>query len=67
MIATGLRADGHRYVLGADIGDSENETFWTQFLRSLKDRNLAGVRLVVSHALAGLEAAIRRVMPCATS
>lgn len=61
VIATGLRADGHREVLGVDIGDSENETFWTEFLRNLKDRGLAGVRLVISDAHAGLKAAIRRV------
>ena len=61
VIATGLRADGYREVLGVDVGDSENETFWTEFLRSLKDRNLSGVRLVISDAHAGLKAAIRRV------
>ncbi|HGG56462.1 MAG TPA: IS256 family transposase [Nannocystis exedens] len=61
VIATGLRADGYREVLGVDVGDSENETFWTEFLRSLKDRNLTGVRLVISDAHSGLKAAIRRV------
>ena len=61
VIATGLRADGYREVLGVDVGDSENETFWTEFLRGLVDRNLAGVRLVISDAHAGLKAAIRRV------
>ena len=61
VIATGLRADGHREVLGVDVGDSENEAFWTEFLRGLKDRNLRGVRLVISDAHAGLKAAIRRV------
>lgn len=61
VIATGCRADGHREVLGVDVGDSENETFWTEFLRSLKDRGLDGVRLVISDAHAGLKAAIRRV------
>ncbi|MEM9656680.1 MAG: IS256 family transposase [Actinomycetota bacterium] len=61
VIATGLRADGYREVLGVDIGDSENETFWTEFLRDLKDRGLDGVRLVISDAHAGLKAAIRRV------
>jgi putative transposase len=62
VIATGLRADGHREVLGVDVGDSENETFWTEFLRDLKDRGLAGVRLVISDAHTGLKAAIRRVL-----
>src|SRR4029450_1411257 len=59
VIATGLRADGHREVLGLDVGDSENETFWTEFLRDLKDRGLAGGRLVISDAHPGLQAAIR--------
>ena len=62
VIATGLRADGHREVLGVDVGDSENETFWTEFLRDLKDRGLVGTRLVISDAHAGLKAAIRRVL-----
>ena len=60
VIATGLRADGHREVLGVDVGDSENETFWKEFLTDLTDRGLAGVRLVISDAHAGLVKAIRR-------
>ena len=60
VIATGLRADGHREVLGLDVGDSENETFWKEFLGELNDRGLAGVRLVISDAHAGLVKAIRR-------
>lgn len=36
VIATGVRADGHREVLGFDVGDSENGAFWTAFLRSLR-------------------------------
>jgi putative transposase len=62
VIATGCRADGHREVLGVDVGNSENETFWTEFLRGLVDRGLGGVRLVISDAHAGLRAAIRRVL-----
>ena len=54
VIAPGLRADGHREVLGLDVGDSENETFWREFLTTLNDRGLAGVRLVISDAHAGL-------------
>jgi len=60
VIATGLRADGHREVLGVDVGDSENETFWKEFLTDLTDRGLAGARLVISDAHAGLVKAIRR-------
>jgi putative transposase len=62
VIATGLRADGHREVLGVDVGDSENETFWTEYVRELNDRGLYGVKLVISDAHPGLRAAIRRVL-----
>jgi putative transposase len=47
-------------VLGVDVGDSEAETFWTRFLRSLKAHGLTGVRLVISDAHEGLRAAIRK-------
>jgi len=60
VIATGLRADGHREVLGLDVGDSENEPFWREFLTSLTARGLSGVRLVISDAHAGLTKAIAR-------
>jgi transposase-like protein len=60
VIATGITATGTREVLGVDIGDSEDETFWTRFLRSLRDRGLGGVRLVISDAHAGLKASIRK-------
>jgi putative transposase len=60
VVASGISAEGAREVLGVDIGDSEDETFWTRFLRSLKDRGLSGVRLVISDAHAGLKAAITK-------
>lgn len=61
VAATGVAADGNPEVLGLDGGDSEDEAFWTQFLRSLKDRGLGGVKLVISDAHSGLKAAITRV------
>jgi len=60
VIATGITATGEREVLGVDVGDSEDETFWRGFLRSLKSRGLSGVRLVISDQHAGLVAALRR-------
>ncbi len=62
VIATGVRADGNREVLGFDVGDSENGAFWTSFLRSLKARGLTGVQLVVSDAHEGLKTAIASVL-----
>lgn len=61
VVATAVTAEGGREVIGTDIGDSEDETFWTAFLRSLKTRGLGGVRLVISDAHAGLKAAIAKV------
>lgn len=61
VVATGVSADGMREVLGLDVGDSEDEVFWTGFLRSLKDRGLSGVVLVISDAHTGLKNAISRV------
>ncbi len=58
VIATGITSDGEREILGVDIGDSEAETFWLQFLRSMRKRGLSGVRLVISDAHEGLKAAI---------
>jgi putative transposase len=61
VIATGVTADGHREVLGVDVGDSENEQFWTEFLRGLRERGLHGVQLVISDAHSGLIKAINAV------
>ena len=60
VVATGITADGNREVLGCDVGDSESEGFWQQFLASLRGRGLSGVRLVISDAHRGLAAAADR-------
>ena len=60
VVATGITAQGTREILGVDIGDSEDATFWTSFLRSLKARGLTGVRLVISDAHEGLKKSIRK-------
>jgi transposase-like protein len=60
VIATGVSATGEREILGLDVGDSEDEVFWRGFLTSLKQRGLAGVRLVISDQHAGLVKALRR-------
>jgi ketosteroid isomerase-like protein len=61
VIATGVRADGHREVLGLAVGDSEDGAFWTSFLRGLRARGLGGVRLVISDAHEGLRQSIGAV------
>ena len=61
-VAVGVNGDGRREVLGMDIGSSEAETFWTEFLRKLRRRGLRGVKLVVSDAHEGIKAAVAKLM-----
>jgi transposase-like protein len=60
-VAVAVNADGRREVLGMDIGASEAETFWIEFLRKLKRRGLSGVKLVISDAHEGIKAAVAKV------
>ena len=45
IIAIGVNTDGRREVLGLEIGTSEAEPIWTEFLRKLTRRGLRGVKL----------------------
>ena len=65
IIAVGVNSDGRREVLGMEIGTSEAEPIWTEFLRKLTRRGLRGVKLVVSDAHEGIKAAVSKVL-CAT-
>jgi len=65
IIAVGVNADGRREVLGMEIGTSEAEPIWTEFLRKLSRRGLRGVKLVISDAHEGIKAAVSKVL-CAT-
>src|SRR5271169_5537952 len=62
IVAVGVNTDGRREVLGMDVGPSEAETFWTDFLRKLRRRGLRGVKLVVSDAHEGIKAAVAKLM-----
>ncbi len=61
IVAVAVNEDGKREVLGVATGLSEAETFWIGFLRSLADRGLRGVKLVIADDHKGLRAAARRV------
>jgi transposase-like protein len=62
VVATGVSMTGGREVLGVAVGDSEDKAFWSEFLRSLRERGLSGVRLVISDHHLGLMAAVAEVM-----
>jgi putative transposase len=61
IVAVGVNTDGRREVLGVATGASEAEVFWKGFLRSLADRGLRGVRLVIADDHKGLRAAASKV------
>lgn len=71
VVAVGVSALGRREILGMAVGDSESTDFWTEFLRSLRERGLnpasptrpEGISLVISDAHTGLKAAVRAVLP----
>jgi putative transposase len=64
VVAYAVHETGVREVIGLDIGEVESGSFWVEFLRGLKKRGLAGVRLAVSDQHEGLKHAIARVLGC---
>src|SRR5712691_2533940 len=64
VLAYGVHETGYREVIALDVGECETEAFWRSFLRSLVERGLTGVELVVSDAHAGLKKAIGQVLGC---
>ena len=62
IIATGVNPQGRREVLGLDVIPTETEEGWTQFFKTLKERGLSGVQLVISDAHGGLKNAVRKVL-----
>lgn len=69
VVATGVSGEGRREILGMSVGDAETTDFWSEFLRSLRERGLKvitdadplGVALVTSDTLAGLRTAVKAI------
>ena len=60
LVAVGVAANGERRVLGLELSAGNDEgSAWPRFIRSLVERGLHGVRLVISDNHAGLVKAIR--------
>ena len=66
LIMSGIRSDGHREILGVQIGDSESFVTWDEAFRWLKGRGLKGVMFVVSDEHGGLTQAIAKHFQGAT-
>ena len=57
LIASAVKADGKRQILGVSVSLSEQEVHWRTFLQSLVTRGLCGLHLIISDAHAGLKQA----------
>jgi putative transposase len=57
LLAIGIDSEGHRSILGVSVSLSEAEVHWREFFKSLLQRGLHGVELIVSDAHEGLKAA----------
>ena len=60
LVAVGFTSEGKREILDWRVGDSESEETWGELFRQMKDRGLAGLRLLTSDAHKGIIAAMRR-------
>ncbi len=59
LIAAGVTEEGKRMVLGMSVSISEAEVYWREFLSSLKQRGLYGLKLITSDSHEGLKAALK--------
>ena len=60
LVAVGVAANGERRILGLELSAGNDEgSAWPRFIRSLVERGLRGVRLVISDSHAGLVKAVR--------
>jgi putative transposase len=60
LMASAVREDGFREVVAVEVADTESEATYQELFRSLKERGLKGVELVVSDDHEGLKAAVGR-------
>ena len=66
LVAIGVNQDGYREVLGVMEGAKEDKASWVNFLRSMKSRGLAGVRLFISDKCLGLIESLVEFYPTAS-
>jgi putative transposase len=63
LIAVGINEAGYRDILGVSVALSEHEVHWREFLSSLQQRGLQGIRLLISDDHGGLKAARKAILP----
>lgn len=63
LIAIGVNEDGYREVIGCAEGYTESADSWREFLLSLRERGLRGVRMVTGDKSTGMLGALQEVFP----
>lgn len=63
MVAIGVNGDGRREVIGCAEGFTESKDSWKEFLLWLRNRGLAGVRMVAGDKSLGMLGALEEVFP----
>lgn len=63
LIAIGVDREGYREILGVSEGTKEDAASWRNFLRSLKERGLGGVKLFITDKCLGLVEALGEFYP----
>ena len=63
LVAIGVNREGRREVIAVDEGMREDSASWEQFFRSMIERGLRGVRLVVGDRCAGLVSTVNSMLP----
>ena len=61
LMASGVKRDGKRSILGVSVSLSEAEVHWRAFLEGLVKRGVSGVQLIISDNHAGMKAARKAV------
>lgn len=63
LVIVGVKTDGHREVLAAQIAEAEHELTWEGIFADLKERGLGKVDLIVSDGHMGIQSAAGRMFP----
>ncbi len=61
LMASGVKSDGKRSILGVSVSLSEAEAHWRAFLEGLINRGLHGIQLIISDDHVGMKAARKAV------
>ena len=63
LVVVGVRTDGFREILEAQVADAEHELTWEGIFADLKERGLTKVDLIISDGHTGIQSAAGKMFP----